>query len=62
MIYIYFSAVNNSYFLSKVEQNNGCTLIQLTQNEKGVYKVLKGMKFTKEQVDEMFEVLNKEVR
>lgn len=58
MVYIYKSTVNNNYFLSRVEQNNECTLVQITQNEKGVYKVLKGKGVSKEQVDKMFEVMN----
>lgn len=62
MIYIYFSDWDDEYFLSKTEIKDGFRLEKIVQNEKGVYKMFKGLGAKIEQVDKMFEILNKEVK
>ena len=62
MIYIYFSPWDDEYFLSRIEIKDGFRLEKIVQNEKGVYKMFKGLGAKIEQVDKMFEILNKEVK
>lgn len=62
MIYIYFSDWDDEYFLSRIEIKDGFRLEKIVQNEKGVYKMFKGLGAKIEQVDKMFEILNKEVK
>ena len=55
MIYIYFSAWDDEYFLSKTEIKEGFLLIRLTQNEKDAHEILKSLGANKEIIDKMFE-------
>lgn len=57
MIYIYFSPWDDEYFLSR-EKLDDVLFIACLHNKDEVYKMMKDLTATEEQIDEMFELMN----